>query len=127
MAADLQVHVTHLKNQESDLAYAVFSTGKGFPGEKSEALKRGFLSMKSLTLKEGVASFVVDGLEKGEYAVSVYQDMDGDRRLYKNFLGIPREPAGVSRNPRNLFGPPSFDDSKFEFPEVNEISIELYH
>ena len=46
-------------------------------------------------------------LPAGEFAVVVYEDSNGNGRLDKNFVGIPREPLGFSNRywPQ---GPPSF-------------------
>jgi uncharacterized protein (DUF2141 family) len=52
-------------------------------------------------------------LPPGEYALSVYQDMDDDGKLARNFIGIPKEPAGLSNNVRPRFGAPKFRDAKF--------------
>ena len=51
------------------------------------------------------ASFSVPS---GRYAISVFQDSNGNRQLDSNFLGIPTEKYGFSGN-GGQFGPPSFD------------------
>lgn len=51
--------------------------------------------------------------QPGTYAVAVYHDKDGDRKLKKHWNLMPREPFGLSNNPENLTGFPSFSDSAF--------------
>ncbi|GAB5564415.1 MAG: hypothetical protein Wins2KO_14780 [Winogradskyella sp.] len=51
-------------------------------------------------------------LEPGEYAVSTFQDLNGNRKLDKKFYGPPKEPYGFSNNVRP-FGKPSFKKCKF--------------
>lgn len=66
-------------------------------------------------------------LPPGEYALSVYQDVDDDGKLKRNFIGIPKEPAGLSNNLRPRFGPPKFEDAKFtvgEEPVEQRIRLE---
>lgn len=53
----------------------------------------------------------------GIYTLAVYHDENGNRKFDKNWLGIPVEPFGVSRNPSFLFGPPDFEDSAFKVEE----------
>jgi uncharacterized protein (DUF2141 family) len=53
----------------------------------------------------------------GKYAVTIFHDVNGDTELNSNFMGIPKEPYGFSNNPRAMFGPPSFEQSLFEFKE----------
>lgn len=65
-------------------------------------------------------------LPPGEYALSVFQDVDDDGKLARNFLGMPKEPAGLSNNVRPKLGPPRFKDAKFTIGETPvEQRIEL--
>lgn len=52
-------------------------------------------------------------LPPGEYALSVWHDTDDDGKLARNFVGLPKEPAGLSNNVRPRFGPPRFRDARF--------------
>jgi uncharacterized protein (DUF2141 family) len=52
-------------------------------------------------------------LPAGDYAFSVFHDQEGDGRLARNFIGLPKEPSGLSNNLRPRFGPPKFDGAKF--------------
>jgi uncharacterized protein (DUF2141 family) len=47
-------------------------------------------------------------LPPGEYAAVAFQDVNGNGKLDKNFLGIPREPYGFSNSARGSAGPPKF-------------------
>lgn len=49
----------------------------------------------------------------GVYSVKAFYDVDGDRTLDANFLGVPREPYGFSNNVRGVLGPPGFDETSF--------------
>jgi uncharacterized protein (DUF2141 family) len=53
-------------------------------------------------------------LPAGEYALSVFHDVDGDGRMARNFFGLPKEPAGLSNNAVPRFGPPKWKDARFE-------------
>jgi uncharacterized protein (DUF2141 family) len=65
-------------------------------------------------------------LPPGEYAFSVFQDLDDDGKLARNFIGIPKEPAGLSNNVRPKFGPPRYKDAKFTIGDTPvEQRIEL--
>lgn len=49
----------------------------------------------------------------GEYAISIYYDENNNGELDTNWLGIPKEAYAFSNNAKGRFGPPSFDDAKF--------------
>lgn len=50
----------------------------------------------------------------GVYAVALYQDRDSDQKLDKNFIGIPSEPFGVSRDAPIRMAPPKHREAAFE-------------
>ena len=60
------------------------------------------------------AQIVFTGLREGVYAVSVFHDENMNRKLDKNFVGIPREGYGTSNNPKRKMGPPDFEEAKFQ-------------
>jgi len=64
--------------------------------------------------KKGRAVCAFDGVPHGAWAISVHHDENGDGEMETNFLGIPKEGWGVSRNaPAGAFGAPDFDDTRF--------------
>jgi uncharacterized protein (DUF2141 family) len=58
---------------------------------------------------------VFRGVPKGSYALSAFHDQNENGKLDTNFMGLPIEDYGTSRNARGTFGPPSFDDAKFTY------------
>lgn len=55
-----------------------------------------------------------EGVENGTYAISVFHDENGNGELDTQMFGIPSEPVGTSNNATGFFGPPEFEDAKFE-------------
>ena len=60
----------------------------------------------------GERSLAFAGLPRGDYAVAVIHDENGNAKL-DTFAGIPKEGFGFSRNPHILFGPPRFTAARF--------------
>ncbi|MBL8202336.1 MAG: DUF2141 domain-containing protein [Chromatiales bacterium] len=52
-------------------------------------------------------------LPPGTYALSVFQDMNGNRKLDTNFLGIPTEASGSSNDAPAKWSAPKFKDAVF--------------
>ena len=64
----------------------------------------------------------------GTYAVAIYQDIDDSGRLKRNFLGLPREDIGFSRDPSLGLGPPGFDASAIRIGDPGaRIVVNLHH
>ena len=76
---------------------------------------------------DGRAEYVVDDVPAGEYALLVYSDENGNRRIDKNFIGIPKEPLGFSNSYRPK-GPPSYSRAVFTLAdaESKDFDVELY-
>jgi uncharacterized protein (DUF2141 family) len=64
-------------------------------------------------------------LPKGEYAVSVYHDLNGNEKLDKNFFGAPIEPYGFSRNFKPFMRAPKFDEVQISLTQDRKINISL--
>jgi uncharacterized protein (DUF2141 family) len=52
-------------------------------------------------------------LPLGDYALSAFYDQNDDGELDTNFIGMPKEPIGLSNNAVGKFGLPSYSDAVF--------------
>ena len=106
------------------MACALFWQNKGFPRKHRRALRRTWVDVEGETVK-----CVIKRTGHGEYAASVFQDLNLNGKLDTNAIGSPSEPWGVSQNAKaKRFGPPLYKDAKFEYrggPET--ISIKLVY
>lgn len=66
-------------------------------------------------------------LPKGDYAISVYHDLNANEKLDKNFFGAPIEPYGFSRNFKPLLRAPRFDEVKISLNQDRKINISLLY
>ena len=72
-------------------------------------------------VRDGVVRFEMR-LPPGRYALSVLQDLNGNRKLDTNFLGIPTEPSGSSNDAPARWSAPKFRDAAFT---VGDAPLEL--
>lgn len=107
----LTIQVNGIREPGARLACALFWKNKGFPRKPRRALRRTWVDVES---KSATCVFKRTGL--GEYAVSVFLDLNRNGKLDTDAIGSPSEPWGVSRNARaKRFGPPLFKDAKFDY------------
>jgi 4,4'-diapolycopenoate synthase len=120
----LSIDVRLTQQAHGELAYLIFASPSGFPDDREEALRQGFLPIPA-----DAQQLRIDAdLPLGTYAVTVYEDLNNNHKLDHNLLGIPREPVGVSNNPTTHFGPPHFDESSFHLGDTPQtITITLVH
>jgi len=81
-----------------------------YEGKKSW-LKKGMLQTSVAVDGQDTVVMTVE-LPAGEYAFHVYQDLDTNGKMKTNFIGIPKEPTGVSNDAKGRFGPPKYKDAK---------------
>jgi len=76
---------------------------------------------------DGRDEYLIEDVEAGEYALMVYFDENGNGRMDKNFIGIPKEPLGFSNRYRPK-APPVYERAAFTLGEGESRSfdVELY-
>jgi uncharacterized protein (DUF2141 family) len=109
LAANLRVVATGVKSDQGKIYIWVYD-------KQDDWLSDRYRTQKSVTVAGNRTDDAVTMellLPAGEYALSVFQDVNDDGKLARNFIGIPKEPAGLSNNLRPRFGPPKYKDAKF--------------
>ncbi|MGD1855296.1 MAG: DUF2141 domain-containing protein [Leptolyngbyaceae cyanobacterium] len=117
----LAVEITGLNEPQGQVCLNLFDSGTGFPGDRDRAVQ-------TLCVEPTAAPLLVafDDLAPGSYAVSAFHDANGDSTLNRNFVGMPTEGFGFSRNPEALTGPPDFGEAVvFVAGAQTQIEIEL--
>jgi Uncharacterized protein conserved in bacteria len=69
----------------------------------------------------------LEPLPEGEYAISLYQDVNSNDNLDADAFGIPKEGYGFSNNAKGFMGPPDFEKAKFSLRKDGVIRINLVH
>jgi uncharacterized protein (DUF2141 family) len=106
-AADLTVEVQGVAPAGGKVYAALHQRAEDFP--------RADRALADATAEAAapVTRLTFANLAPGEYAVAVYQDLNGNGRLDANMFGVPSEPYGFSRDAVGNFGPAKFADSVF--------------
>lgn len=114
------IKIRGIEDREAPIYLLVFAGEEGFP-EDSE---RGVFKWIA-TPAEAEAGIEIP-LEGGRYAVTIFQDINGDSTLNKWFFGKPREPYGVSGARRRPFRSPNFENSCINFKTGETFYIDLW-
>lgn len=96
-------------------------------GEKDFLKKKGKLRRIRVPAGDGSQQICINLPAPGEFAVVGYHDIDADRRLKKAWNYKPKEPYGLSNNPKmKTLSLPKWSQTKFEVPmEGVDIDINL--
>lgn len=122
-AADIVVKVSGANSDQGQIGCSLFENSPAFPMDASNA-KQVWQAAEAASV---VCKFTA--VTPGTYAVAVSHDLNGNRRVDTNFLGIPKEGWGVSNNVVPTLRAPRFDEAQFQVKYgVNaEINIKLVY
>lgn len=116
----LTVNVTNLESRTGTVVIGVYGKNNKFLDEKDEIKEYRFKP------KNGKLSVKISDLEFGEFGMAIYQDVDGDGKITKNLIGVPKEPYAFSNNYKPTVKAPSFDDCKFQYSaKANTVNMKL--
>lgn len=118
LAADLSVRVSNIQSDKGRIGCSLHSTGDSFPMEQAA------LQIWQPAIKGSVECIFMD-IAPGNYAIAVSHDVNENGITDTNFLGIPKESWGVSNNVRPVMRAPTFEEAKFQFPDINRIEINI--
>ena len=110
----LVVKVNGFRDDTGQAGCLLFSSSKGFPVKVAAASAQRFVRVEN---RSGTCEFA--GLVAGTYAVAVFHDANSNGAVDTNFLGMPKEGIGVSRDARGFLGPPKFADAAFHYAGGN--------
>jgi uncharacterized protein (DUF2141 family) len=105
----IQVDAEKIRSTTGMMACALFNVADGFPDVQAKSFQYVYVSINS-----GVASCEFKDIAAGTYAVSVFHDENDNKKLDKNFVGMPLEGYGVSNNIRHMMSAPGFKESSFQ-------------
>ena len=113
----LTLEVHGIAQPKGNLYVAIYDSQENFMKTPVAALR---VEVKADTLR-----IPCQGLPPGEYALSLYQDVNGNGRLDTGTFGIPQEPYGFSNNARGTMGPPSYRQCLFALREDTVMVVHL--
>lgn len=102
---DLHIKITDIVEHSGRIQIGIYNNPDDFPLDGKE------YQIIYLPVDGDQIAHTVRGLPQGEYAVAFYHDTNMDSICNLNFLGIPKEGYGFSRNYRPKFRAPVFEET----------------
>ncbi len=105
----IEIVIDNLKSNDGVVRLHLYdkSNAEFFPRKTRKAFVR-----KENKPTEKKVRFVIDSLPFGEYAITTHHDENNNRKIDKNFLGLPNEGWGISNNPTVVLSLPDFEEAK---------------
>lgn len=106
----LEVTFTNIKQTNAPIYIAVNEYSESFPF-KNKVIKY----YRVEPTGQSSATITISDLNYGKYALTVFQDLNGNQQIDKGFLGIPVEPFAFSNNYKPVFRAPRWSDCEFMY------------
>lgn len=113
---ELKVVIEEIEDKDGIIYLSLHDNADSFPSDDKKAVKTGKIEKFDTT-----AEFIFSGLKEGDYAISIFQDLNGNEEMDTNMLGIPKEPVGASN--MTSLGRPKFSKCKFNVSEDSTVTI----
>ena len=114
-ASELVINLSDQK-KAGTLMLAIYNNAEAFEGSviKEKRSEVGVFKGLELYLEPIDSTQLSIEIPDGEYAIAFFIDANGNKKLDKNFLGIPKEQFGFSNNAMGTLSAPSFEQAKFK-------------
>ena len=116
----ITVVIKNFRNDRGEIRVAIFNSKEGFPGNSKLSYKK-----VTATIKNRKAEVIFTDIPFGVYAIGVFHDENMNGEMDSNLLKIPKEGYGASNDARERFGPPKFEDAKFELNADSFVNINV--
>ena len=104
-----------LESQRGQICVAVYKCEQTFMQPDAH------IRAEIYTLDEFNGTIKLQNLPYGQYAIAVFQDLNGNEKLDTNVFGVPKEPYGFSNNLRVKWRKPRFDEAQVRFAKDGQV------
>jgi uncharacterized protein (DUF2141 family) len=116
---NIKLNISGIKDLKGNLKIAIYDKPENFLKETH------LFQAKMLKIDKPQITTYFDNIPSGNYAISIYQDINENNKLDTNIFGIPTEKYGFSNNAKGSFGPPSFKESQFSIPDDKTVTMNI--
>ena len=120
--ANLKINILNL-DKPGILYFSVCQDKKSFERTVKESEEKNCIRASEEMSPQNAQTTVK--LPFGEHAITLFVDFNGNKKIDKNFLGIPKEPYGFSNNVIGNMSAPTFDQAKFVISGPTTQNIKL--
>lgn len=108
-----------------DITFTKFNKGRILVAlyNSEESYMKEIYKSAEVLVKDNKSQFTFHSLKKGVYAFSFFHDLNDNKELDTNFLGIPKEPYGFSNDKKGKFGPPKFNETSLKINKNSTFKI----
>ena len=112
--------IGNFKNDNGVCRACLFNNEASYEGKSSKP----FMCVSGF-IKNYNCSLQFNNILPGTYAIFVYHDANSNNKMDRNFIGIPKEGYGASRNKLPYASAPAFNDNKFTINDKTTVTLKI--
>lgn len=117
----IHVHIHGIRNAHGSVKVVLYG-----PDPETFLVKGKKADKEREPAQENLMTLCVAAPSEGKYVVVVYHDENDNHKFDRNWIGLPVEGFGVSKNPTMFFTPPSFEEAAFDVNgDITNIEVEI--
>ena len=111
----LTLIIKNLRSTSASVVVGLYGTKNKFPDPKDQLKEYHF------TPHGDVLTATITDQKFDDYAIAIYQDVNGNGKIDKNMIGIPTEPYAFSKNYIPRIKAPNFNDCRFSYNDSSNV------
>ena len=116
----VSVTINNFKNSKGVCQVCLFDNADAFKGSGGQPV-----ACKKIKVEDKKVNLAFESVQPGTYAIMVFHDANSNNKMDTNFLGIPSEGYGASKNNLPFAAAPTFNGNKFHVASNNTIHIAI--
>jgi uncharacterized protein (DUF2141 family) len=112
--------ISNIRNDKGICRACLFNNPSSFTGQTGQPFRCVAVRVKGQT-----ARAVFTNVPAGTYAMLVFHDANSNLKMDKNFLGIPKEGYGASKNKLRFASAPSYEENKFGVDGRTTVQLQI--
>lgn len=109
--------ITGIPTVKGQLMIGIYDNAASFP-DQAKTRNELVVPVTAKTMEIDLTKILTPG-EK--VAIAVYHDANSNKKLDKNFFGVPTEHYGFSNDARGVFGPPAFLEAAIQISTEKQL------
>ncbi len=116
----LVIKVSNIKELKGEMKIALYNNKSDFDKQENP------IATAQIPVDKNVIEVRFDNTPPSkDYAIAVHHDVNMNGKIDTNLLGIPKEGFCFSNNAMGSFGPPTYEDCKFEIKPGTFVTQDL--
>lgn len=112
--------ISNVRNNQGVCQVCLYNNATSFSGDGGTPVQ-----CVQSPVTNGTSEAQFENVPAGDYAIMVFHDANQNKKLDQNFLGIPKEGYGASRNKLPFASAPSFNDNKFTVQDKTTTTLRI--